>query len=209
MIGTTLNFKPSRSFKFTKTDLIVLFVLLSFLVGYTIGISLICRDNSVICNFAQRMFQKMNSIQNGSTFWYRTLMAIISFCPYIVIAYMFGTSILGCAVLPSVCTTKGFFDGILVAYIYQNYSLSGMGYTVLILAPFLVLSTFLLILACRESVCFSSRILMNTLPRGTSYNLSGDFKLYSFRYIFLLILSIVVSIFNSILSAIFVSYFNF
>ncbi len=208
MIGTTLNFKPNRRIKLSSTDIIVLFILLSFIIGFAIGVFLISGNNSVFLHLAENGFKKLFLSDNTSNFWAQALNAILRFLPFMAFSFLFGTCILGCALIPAVCVIKGISDGLIVAYVYNTYAISGMGFTVLILAPYIIICAYALVLAGRESLCFSDRILRNTLPKGTSYNLSGDFKIYCIRYIFIFVLAIFAAVLNSILKIVFLGYFN-
>lgn len=208
MIGTTLSFKTRKSFKVSSANLTVIFILITFVVGYIIGISLISGNNSYYSEFAKSMFDSITALKNSS-FWHQTYRSIVGLALFLFCSYFFGTSVLGCVAIPTVCFLKGLTEGLIITYIYSTYSLYGMGFVALVLAPFFVVSSFLLILACRESACFSRRILNNTLPRGTSYNLFVDFKLYSIRYLFILLVCIVSAILNSAISSLFFRYFKF
>ena len=209
MLGTTLSFKPAGRFKFSKTDISVLFILLCYVIGFSVSVFLIIGDNSVILNSLNGYFDKLITIKSQCSFIVQALYSFALFSAYILLTYFFGTSILGVAVIPTISVLKGVVDGMTVCYVYRTFALNGIGFSILILAPYIILSSYLLTLACRESVCFSMLVLNNSVPRGTSYNLSANFKVFNIRYLFILLLGVIISIVSATFSVLFFDYFNF
>lgn len=199
-----LNYK-----RLTVAEGLLLFVLLSFSVGVLIGVITVSNTNGTLYTLAQTAFNSTVNSKSDDSFWIYFSKSLIHFLPYIAIAYFSGTSAFGCLVLPVICVVRGISNGILTAYIYCTYNIVGIGYTALVIAPYFVFSAFVLLLACRESLCFSERILKNTLPKGTSINLFNDYKIYTLRYLIILLLAIVSSLFDAILTNMFFKYFNF
>ena len=209
MIGTTLKFKSIKRIKFSATDVVMLFVLLSFIIGYIIGVVLIANGNKVFDTLAANRFKNTIHIIGEVGFWSNTFNSFLLLLPFLLASYLFGTCILGCALIPAVCVIKGIFEGAFVSYVYNTYSLSGMGFSSLVIAPYLIFSSFILLLASRESICFSDRVLKNSLPRGTAINLSDDYRVFTIRYAFMLLISIIAAIINTAFTNLFFDYFKF
>jgi len=208
MIGTTFKIGYRKIKKPLTTDYIAFFILISYLVGYIIGTSLIVSQSSVFVKFTGELVQNsfFNTLENG--FFSTALKDYLgNFC-FFLVAFIFGTSILGCIFVPAVNVFKGIKDGLLISFIYNTYSITGMGLSALIIIPGAVLTAFLTLLALRESICFSNKIFKNALPRGSSVNLSNQFKIYSIRYLILSLTLILPSILNFTLAKIFIKYFQ-
>lgn len=209
MIGTTLDFKRASKFKISKSDIIALFALLSYVVGFIISVFLGTDDNSVLSEIAKGSFLKLIEIKSVCNFFKQTLISFVGFAIYFFFAYFLGTCIFGVGVIPAIIVFKGFSDGLLISYIYKTFALNGIGFSVLIVAPYLISFAYLLILACRESLCFSTLVFKNIIPGVSTANLQNSFKLFSIRFAFLLILAVLMSIASVCISVIFFDYFNF
>ncbi len=195
--------------KLTTTDKLFIFVLISFIVGYIIGVIVTTTENTAFYNISKNIFDKSLVSKSSLSFANYSLQSFLFFIPYIFGTYFCGTSAFGCAAIPIICVTRGVFNGVLISYIYSTYNLIGIGYTVFVLAPYYIFTAFIILLACRESLCFSERILKNTLPNGTAANFFNDYKLYSLRYVFILFLCVLASLLDAGLTSLFFKYFNF
>ena len=200
------NFKLK---KLTISEGLFVFVILSFAVGYIIGVISASKTGGALFNISQNLFKQSLMQKETFSFAKYTFKSFLSFLPYILCAYFSGTSAFGCIIIPIICVLRGISNGIITAYIYSTYNIVGIGYTVFILAPYFVLSAYILVLACRESFCYSERMLKNTLPKGTSINFFYDYKLYTIRYLIILLLSVVAAFLDAILTNLFFKYFNF
>lgn len=209
MIGTTLDFKRASKFRFSKSDIIALFALMSYVVGFVISVFLGADDSSVLSGIAEGIFSRLIEIKSDCNFFIQTLISFGSFAIYFFFAYFLGTCILGVAAIPAIIVFKGFFDGLLISYIYKTFGLSGIGFSILIVAPYLISFAYLLILACRESLCFSTLIFKKIIPGGGTANLQNSFKVFCIRYVFLSVLGALMSLMSVCLSFAFFDYFNF
>ena len=208
MLGTTLKLRYNSVKKFRITDGIAFFILLSYIIGFIIGALLIRSQNDVFINYSSSVFTGSVLAKDSQPFFSQLFDSFLLIFPFLLLSFVFGTSIIGCVFIPAVNVFKGMYDGLLISYIYNTYSVSGMGFTVLVIAPGTILFAYLLLLGCRESMCFSDRVLKNTLPKGTAYNLASDFKLYSVRYLIILLLAFSAAFLDCAIAKLFIKYFE-
>ena len=206
MLGTTFKLRYKSVKKFKVTDGIALFILLSYIIGFIIGALLIRSQNDVFINYSSSVFTDSVLAKDSQPFLSQLFDSFLLIFPFL--SFIFGTSIIGCVFIPAVNVFKGMYDGLLISYIYNTYSVSGMGFTMLVIAPGTILFAYLLLLGCRESMCFSDRVLKNALPKGTAYNLASDFKLYSVRYLIILVLAFGTAFLDSSIAKLFIKYFE-
>ena len=209
MIGTTLDFKRASKFRLSKSDIVALFALLSYVIGFSISVFLVADDRSALSEIAKGIFSKLIEIKSDCNFFTQTLISFGGFAIYFLFSYFLGTCIFGIGAIPAIIVFKGFSDGLLISYIYKTFTLNGIGFSILIVAPYLISFAYLLILACRESLCFSTLIFKKIIPGVAAANLQNSFKLFSIRYGFLLILSVLISLASVCISVAFFDYFNF
>ena len=209
MLGTTLNFKMSRQLKFSQTDIIALFVLISYIVGFLISVFIIRSDNKIFLSYGKAIFESFIDFISNGGFIKQVAFYLINFFIFLLFGYFHGANIFGAALIPATILLKGAYESFVISYCYHTFALNGVVFALLTFVPYSVMSSFLLILAFRESVCFSSLILKNSLPSGTVYSLSGDFKLFSIRYLLILISGFAISTICAVFSVIFFDYFSF
>ena len=209
MIGTTLNLKSRGFFKKpTASELIAIFVLLAYIIGFVIGLVLICNENRVFVDYFKNTLESIYIQKSNNSFLVILLSDYLKFLPLILITYAFGTSIIGCAFIPSVSIFKGMYDGLLISYIYSYAGISGMVFSALMIIPGNLFYVIFLILSTREAISFSDRVLKNALPKGTSSNLSSDFKIYSVRNLIIIAASVSGALINAATAKIFINYFD-
>lgn len=209
MLGTTLKFgyKPIKKLNFQ--DGITLALFFSFIIGLSIGIYFVSAGDNTIYQFAESIFDSFLENKNSGSFVGVFLKSFIFSLPFLISSFIFGTSILGNIILPVVNLIFGIYYGLIISFVYNTFAISGIAFNFLIIAPAAVLFGALLIFSTKESICFSTMLLKNSLPKGTSYNFSKDLKLYSLRFLIFLILFIVVALIDAILTSVFIKFFNF
>lgn len=201
-------FKPRNIF--SLADIVLLFIFLAFLTGYIIGVVLINNDSESIKSLATNSFSNIIEYKGEFSFFALFLKSLFDLLPYVVLAYIFGTTMFGCALIPALCVIRGAFSGILIAFIYNKYAINGLGFVALIIAPICIFSAFILILASRESLFYSQRLLKNAFPNTSSqHNFSLDFKLYSIRYLIILLFMLISALLDATLTSVFFKFFSF
>jgi len=209
MLGTTLNFKRINNLNISNSDLQLLFVSLSYIVGCIVSLSFVISDNVIILRFGEELFDSIITFKADNNYLIQFCFTMLPLFVFLVLGYFFGAAIFGPALVPSLIFAKGLYDGLIVCYCYRTYSLNGIAFVLLTLLPTFLASTYILILAYRESIGFSMNNFKNAMPRGTSYNLSAQLKMFSVRYLILFIFGIIAILICTLFSVIFFEYFGF
>lgn len=90
----------------------------------------------------------------------------------------------------------GFGVGILISELCCNYGVNGIIYSVILVIPYSVTSSYIVIIALRESIRMSNALSSNII-RCTEY-IKVDLNLYIIKYIILLCILAVLSILNAL-----------
>jgi stage II sporulation protein M len=99
---------------------------------------------------------------------------------FFLIMFFLGTSIVGTPLTIIPLIIKNSFIGYLSSYMYCEYDLKGILFSLVLLYPLFVVTTTSLIYAANESV-YMSKFILNTLTkRNTADNIS--IRLYVLRY---------------------------
>ena len=199
----------SKHFKITSEDGILLFFLISYLIGYIVGVLLIKSQKSAIYSFSENLFNSSLDIVMSKGFVTVFIYLFVFFLILSFLIYLSGMNVFGCGIIPAVMLIYGSFCGIIVSYIYLKFSVSGMGYSALTVIPVLVISTFIILLSSREAFCFSEFLLKSVFPDSPMHSLSKSFKLYSFRFLVILLFFILSSLLGALIITTFTQYFDF
>ena len=125
---------------------------------------------------------------------------------YYFIIFFIGTSIIGIPLSFFPIMLKSIFIGYLSSFMYCEFELKGILFCLVLLYPFLVITTTSLIYASTESV-YMSRYIYNTLTKkNTADNIS--IRLYLIRYLFLIGINVACISINSLLMLVLVNKFN-
>ncbi len=168
---------PKKTVDIINTDIIkfvyLIIAILSILLGCIIfktefndNITLICK------NFIDKIV--------GGTYLEVFFEYIKNDIIFFLIMFFFGTSIVGTPLTIIPLIIKNSFIGYLSSYMYCEYDLKGILFSLVLLYPLFVVTTTSLIYAANESV-YMSKFILNTLTkRNTADNIS--IRLYVLRY---------------------------
>ena len=125
---------------------------------------------------------------------------------YFAFAMAIGTSFLGAplSIIPiSIrCVITGFLGG----YMYNEYELKGVLFSLLFIFPYTAVATTSLLFASNESIYMSIKNYNTITNKNTADDISV--KLYLLRYLILIIINCVCALFNSLLIVLFIDKIN-
>lgn len=97
-------------------------------------------------------------------------------------AFLFGLWIAGVFGIVIVALFKGAGIGLSMGYIYIHYGVSGFMICALFILPWALITSFSIVVACREGLSFSFR-LARTISPAESGHLSQFFHMYAMRFV--------------------------
>lgn len=116
---------------------------------------------------------------------------------FFLINFILGTSFIGASISIFIPIIKCFITGIICSYFYNQHGLHGVLFCLLLLIPFMTITTASLIYASNESIYMSKYIFKTITNKNTADNIS--IKLYLIRYAMLYFSAITCSFINSFL----------
>ncbi len=125
---------------------------------------------------------------------------------FYLVMFFVGTSIIGIPLTIFPLIIKNSFLGYLSSYMYCEYDLKGILFSLVLLFPFFVITTTSLIYSANESIYMSKYILNTITNKNTADNIS--IKLYVIRYAILFGINIICIAVNSLLIVMLASKFN-
>lgn len=125
---------------------------------------------------------------------------------FYLIMFFVGTSIIGIPLTIVPLIIKSSFIGYFSSYMYCEYDLKGILFSLVLLYPLFVVTTTSLIYSANESIYMSKYILNTITNKNTADNIS--IKLYVIRYSILFGINIICIAVNSLLIVMLANKFN-
>ena len=195
-----INYKPitnnssSKKLIINNTEitklLLVLISLLSLLVGCFIYKNSNLNIISEMCASFIADLKDKNFIQ---LFLYLVKQDLI----YFTICFFVGTSIIGIPFAFVPVSLKCFVIGCLSSFMYCQYSLKGILFSLVLVFPLFTITTTSLIYSANESIYMSKYIFNTMTNKNTANNIT--IKLYLIRYAFLVGINLVCIVVDSFL----------
>ncbi|MBO4693652.1 MAG: hypothetical protein J5659_04610 [Clostridia bacterium] len=206
--GGVVSLKRINSFSFIFKNKLYLLMCLSMVAGVITGSLSLAGNGSAKSLFSYLFNYYINTRQDVgffkvfiSSFFYYTQAGIFFF--------IIGTSIVGVILSPLLCCVLGIYFSGIAAFAYNKYALKGIAFNAIILVPVVVFVFVFAFVAAKEAFCFSNVIIRITLPKSRPANISGEFKIYSGKFIIVLLLCILAAIIDAAVSVSFLRYFSF
>ena len=207
--GTVLNLKKFNSgINFVRKNWCVLILTVAFIIGIFIGTYGITKYD-ILIRFTEKLTENFIIIRCTDKFFSIFLNAFITNFIFLLLIFVFGTSVTGITLVPIIVGIKGFSLGSIISVVYSQYALKGIAFNALIIIPPSVVTIIFIILFAKNAINLSLQIINITLPDSKPKNLSFGFKQYFNSFLLVLIPIIFTSILDAWLSVNFISYLDF
>ncbi|MBQ7288261.1 MAG: hypothetical protein IJW78_05075 [Clostridia bacterium] len=134
--------------------------------------------------------------------------SLASLMPFFLSVFVLGLSPIGPIFIPLTMLLRGSGIGLIFGYLYKNYEIKGIAFSLLILLPVFLFSSYILLLSGCDSLKFSGSMLRAFSPKAEPVSFAGNFRLYISRYIFFLFLILLCSFTDTIFSVAFIRFFE-
>lgn len=128
---------------------------------------------------------------------------------FVLLAFLLSFTLWGTFALPFVCAFKGFGIGISSAYMFSQYSVTGIGFYILVVLPGSVLFLLTFITALKEAFSQSALLLKMFLAPSDELPIRKYTRTYLFRNFVILIFTALSAIVDMTLWIVFANMFNF
>ena len=197
------NNSYKTNFSINKFELIKLLFTLISLISIFIGCFIY--KNNDIDTIKEFCLNYISNIQNKSFLQVFSFSIKIDFIG-LLITFFFGTSLIGIPLTFVPISIKSIFIGCLSSFMYCEYNLKGVLYSLIFFYPLFTITTTSLIYSANESVHMSKHILNTVTNKNSADNIS--IRLYLLRYVFLCVINLVCIAINSLLIVVLSGKFN-
>ena len=194
--------------KFIKDNIILITMFLSVVMGIVIG-SLLIRNGwfAEQFNFAS-VFKNFVSQRSSLSTFKIILFSASSNLGYLCLAYFIGLFAFGTPFSFVLLISKGIGIGTVCGYLYSVFGLKGVAFAILIILPNAFISSVVLSYACNMSYMLSKRLLNIFIKEDICCSLKPVFSKYSSRYLVFILLMLISSIVDAVMSSVFIGVFG-
>lgn len=134
--------------------------------------------------------------------------SMLSSALLLLLSYTCGLCAIGMPVICSIPIVKGIGTGLISGYFYSQFTLKGLGYSLLLVCPGALLSTFGILLCCNESL-LQTKTMYAIAAKGDIPNDYSGIRPFSLRFFILLLICAGGATLDAVLNRAFVGFFIF
>lgn len=185
----------------------LIFISFCFLLGFLVGVLIFKTKNTTEGYYSNEFIKLYKELSSG--FVLAGLNSFLGQLPYLAAIFLSGTCMVGAVLVPSVAAVRGAEYGMIMAYAYFAYGLTGIVFSLLILIPSAIIAAVAIILSSREALGFSLSLARLAFPETKKPRIEQDFKLYCMRQLFVIVFFVTSAVVQALMSVSFISFFNF
>lgn len=196
-------------FIFEAKKHIPMFLMFTIVFSGLISGNIFIKGNADTYNSVRTIFENYISSLSGQTLLSVFLLQIAVNLSGVFLNLIFGLCAIG---FPIPCISlfiKGLSIGALSSFMYSEFALKGFGYCMLVFYPVQIIISLILLRSGKDSIDMSFSLLKMLTDRKQKTGETPEIRMYIFRYIFLILLTCVISFVSAVLSVYVVKLFNF
>ncbi len=194
------NYKPinkhinAPKIKFEKIEISKILICIISIIAIILGCIIYKRyNNNIATEFCSDFILKLKSESFFDIFSYLIKLDLL----FLVITFFIGTSLIGAPLTIFPVIIKSFFIGYFNSFIYCEYELKGILFSLIFIFPLFTILTTSLIYSVNESFYMSKYVFYRLSNKNTADIIT--IKLYLLRYLFLFVISFISILIDSLL----------
>lgn len=165
--------------------------------------------NNLFNSFFEIFADSSIMIRQSGNFIFVFLFSFVVYLLPIAFIYLSGLSVSGQTIAVLLTFLTGLAAGSFSAFFYIEYSSQGLIMCLSLFYLPMMISLIAVVLAAREAFVFSNMLVRAFKATSQPMNFSSDFKVYSLRFVFIICIVAVASVFSAILSFAFFDMFTY
>lgn len=207
-VGRVLNFKGlNKTLMFFKNNKYSIILTLFFLAGLFYSAYLFEEGSSLEKIFENYITDTVFS-RTDKSFFNVFINSFFRFMLFVLLVFVFGSSMFGIIFIPFIILIAGFIYGNLASVLYSEFELLGISFFAVILLPSAVIFILTLIFSAKESIKFSLKLAKLSFPAVPPSNLYLDFKLICTRFLLFVFYIFLAAIIDAFISHNFLERFS-
>lgn len=206
--STVLSFNRIHGLDFFVKNRLFIFICVLFATGVAVGV--FSRTGSQgIADFSEKLISDFIKARAGVSFFRAFISSVSSALLILIMAFVFGGSLLGFVLVPMLVLFCGFCYGIMSALVCSQFGIKGIAFIAVILIPSCLIFFVCFLFMSRFAVLFSWQIASLTLPKTQPVCLYASFKVYCARLAVSSVFCIVSALVDAMLSRALLRFFDF
>lgn len=197
-----VHFKSKKLSEIIKSGYVFALMFAAYIVGMVVAV-LLLKENEKVFSAAVAAFGEFSDKRTGG-FLSVFFSALVDSLPAMLAVFISGTCIVGAAIIPFFVFYRGFCYGLLAGYLYSQFAMNGIIYSLLFIIPPSLIGAFALFFSAKQSYGFSLLLAGHIFPEPRENLLYPHFVRYCKGFLLLLLLCVVAALTDSLLSAAFI-----
>lgn len=185
---------------FEKTNIFFFLIIIS--VGMTVG-AFSAGKSEMMKNIAVQYLQ-FRKASGFSELLFRSAFVNVSF---IILSAFLGFSLIGSPEIYCLLFIRGLGTGALCGYLYAEYGISGVGYSVLTMLPSMLVFIYSLMMSSKDSIEYSQNAYLKAI-KGRGHFENGETRIFLIRQFIYIIIAMFGSVIDSLFSLLFSRFFS-
>lgn len=190
--------KTGQFIKSNQKTVILIFI---FIIGVFCGALTVKNADSQTLVKIKELTENYLQLKSADSLLQNFISASVSDLFFISLSTVFGLCLIGKPVLWSLPAIRGLGMGIILGYMYSNYSVSGLMYAIVAICIPTSISACALIISCKESL-LTVKDLQLAFSKQKEFNVKQYYKFYFLRNIILYLVMIFSAALGSIITII-------
>ncbi len=206
--GRVVSLKRTGIFKIVNKDKTKIFLFTLLLIGIVFGIILFSEKQNTNV-FVGKFFNFYIKSRSYSNFLKIFASSVLFFIVIDLIFLVSSISLSGAITIPVFILFLGYMFGSFMSFNYYNYSLKGLAFNAILIIPIFI--SYFIVLISTAKFSFSFAVMLSTLVINNekSIKISIEFITLIKKYLMLLLFTIIISLFDSLLGFYLIKLFDF
>lgn len=176
--------KRTKNSKFIKSNQKTVFLVFIFIIGVFSGAFSIKNADGQTLIKIKELTENYITLKSTDSVLQNFISASVTDLIFISISAVFGLCLIGAPVLWALPAVRGLGIGIILGYIYSNYSVNGLLYAIAAICIPTSVSACALIISCKESI-LTVKDLQLAFSNQKEFNVKQYYKFYFLRNVLL------------------------
>lgn len=179
-----LKRNKAKTGEFIKSNQKTVFLILIFIIGVFFGAYSVKSSDSNIFISIKELAENYIKLKSNNSVLMNFVNSITTDSLFLIISVVFGLCLIGSPILWALPAIRGIGIGVILGYIYINYAVKGIFYSLVAICIPSAISVCALIISCKEGLLTLSDI-NETLENQKGFSKKQFYKMYFLRNIIL------------------------
>ena len=189
--------KKIKTAELIKSNQKTVFLVFIFIIGVFSGAFAVKNADTQLMIKIKELTENYLELKSSGSIMKIFVSSAVTDLFFITISSVFGLSLIGSSILWFLPAVRGLGIGVVLGYIYSNYSISGLLYGIVTICIPTALSACALIISCKESL-LTVKDIQQSFSSNKEFNPKQYYKLFFLRSIILYMIMLFAAAIGSV-----------